>query len=643
MSRKRPEGGRQRVNLLEKYTSYRDLANLSRESIEQIAEDVRELIISVVTRNGGHLASSLGTVELTIALLRKFDPATDKIVFDVGHQMYAYKILTGRRDRFATLRTWGGISGFPKRAESPFDHFEAGHSSTSLSAALGFAKARDILGQDHHVVAVIGDASLMNGMAFEALNYTKEAKTKVIFVLNDNTMSISPRIGGFATQLARLSSSTTYGWLKKAIKDSFHSMPKGEALEHVVSRMKDQIKSMVKPENIFDELDINYWGPFDGHNVLEIETVLEMAKRYDKPVLIHVLTKKGKGYQKAEEQPTRFHGLSPLQDAKCGTVTATAGISWSGAAGEALIRMAEKDKRIVCLTAAMKDGSKLNAFEERFPNRFYDVGIAEEHLMTMAAGMAAGGLRPFVFIYSTFLQRAMDQLVHDIAMQNLPVVCAVDRAGLIGEDGETHQGVLDVSWGRSIPNMALLAPRDIDDLDVMFRNALRRTGPTMIRYSRGTAPQSLCRSSPPVNVDHIGPEVLYSGEEWALIGYGSTVPILLEARTLAVKQGLPAPAVIDLRQIKPLDEATLSRVLLGHDRVVVLEDGFTISGAGEAISSLASDLGSVVRVIRMGVPDAFIPHGSVEKQRVFCGMTAESVVAAYSLEKERTNRPIACL
>ena len=335
------------MNLLEKYTSYRDLANLSRESIEQIAEDVRELIISVVTRNGGHLASSLGTVELTIALLRKFDPATDKIVFDVGHQMYAYKILTGRRDRFATLRTWGGISGFPKRAESPFDHFEAGHSSTSLSAALGFAKARDILGQDHHVVAVIGDASLMNGMAFEALNYTKEAKTKVIFVLNDNTMSISPRIGGFATQLARLSSSTTYGWLKKAIKDSFHSMPKGEALEHVVSRMKDQIKSMVKPENIFDELDINYWGPFDGHNVLEIETVLEMAKRYDKPVLIHVLTKKGKGYQKAEEQPTRFHGLSPLQDAKGGTVTATAGISWSSAAGEALIRMAEKDKRIV--------------------------------------------------------------------------------------------------------------------------------------------------------------------------------------------------------------------------------------------------------------------------------------------------------
>ena len=631
------------MNLLEKYTSYRDLANLSRESIDRIAEDVRELIISVVTRNGGHLASSLGTVELTIALLRKFDPAADKIIFDVGHQMYAYKILTGRRDRFPTLRTWGGISGFPKRAESPFDHFEAGHSSTSLSAALGFAKARDILGQDHHVVAVIGDASLMNGMAFEALNYTKEAKTKVIFVLNDNTMSISPRIGGFATQLARLSSSTTYGWLKKAIKDSFHSMPKGEALEHVVSRMKDQIKSMVKPENIFDELDINYWGPFDGHNVLEIETVLEMAKRYDKPVLIHVLTKKGKGYQKAEEQPTRFHGLSPLQDAKGGTVATTAGISWSAAAGEALLRMAEKDKRIVCLTAAMKDGSKLNAFEERFPNRFYDVGIAEEHLMTMAAGMAAGGLRPFVFIYSTFLQRAMDQLVHDIAMQNLPVVCAVDRAGLIGEDGETHQGVLDVSWGRSIPNMAILAPRDADDLDLMFRNALRRTGPTMIRYSRGAAPQSLCRSHPPVNVDHIGPDLLYTGEEWALIGYGPMLPILLEARTLAMNQGLPAPTVIDLRQIKPLDEAALSRVLLEHDRVVVLEDGFIISGAGEAISSLASDLGSAVRVIRMGVPDAFIPHGSVDKQRAFCGMTAESVVAAYSLEKQRTNRPIACL
>ena len=632
------------VDLLGKYDSYKDLANLSKESLDRLAEDVRKLIISVVTKNGGHLASSLGTVELTISLLRKFDPAKDRIIFDVGHQMYAYKILTGRRDLFPTLRTWGGLSGFPKRGESEFDHFEAGHSSTSLSAALGFAKARDILEQDHHVVAVIGDASLMNGMAFEALNYTKEARTKVIFVLNDNTMSISPRIGGFATQLARLSSSTTYTWLKKTIKDSFHSMPRGEALEHVVSRMKDQIKSIVKPENIFDELDINYWGPFDGHNILEIETVLEMAKRYDKPVLLHILTKKGKGYAKAEEQPTRFHGLSPSSpEPKQNTDVRSPSISWSAAAGDTLVRLAEKDRSIVCLTAAMKEGSSLDGFEKRFPDRFYDVGIAEEHMLTMAAGMAAGGLRPVVFIYSTFLQRAMDQLVHDVAMQNLPVVCAVDRAGLVGEDGETHQGVLDISWGRPIPNMSILAPRDTEDLEVMFRHALKKNGPTKIRYPRGTAPVSLCRICPPANAEQIRPEVLYAGDEWCLIGFGSTIRTLLDARALAIAKGFPAPTVVDLRQIKPLDISVLAPFLLRHERIVILEDGFTISGAGEALSCLASDIGSQAVVIRLGVPDAFIPHGNVEKQRVFCGMTAESVVASYSLQKKRTPRPIACL
>ncbi len=622
------------MHILDRVNDYHDLKDMSSGALDILCQDLREEIINVVSKNGGHLASSLGTVELIVALLRQFNPLDDKIVFDVGHQTYAYKILTGRKNTFHTLREWRGISGFPKREESPCDHFDVGHSSTSLSAALGYAKARDIQNQDHHVVAVIGDGALLNGLAFEALNYTKDAHTKVIYVLNDNKMSISHRVGGFASHLAKLSSSPAYNNLKKYIKESCASIPQGQSIENVLSKLKDQIKSLVKPENIFDELDINYWGPFDGHNIHEMETVFEMAKRYHKSVLIHVVTQKGKGLQCAEEHPDTYHGV-PVN----GFGNKSSGTSWSASATETLCAMAEKDSRIVCLTAAMKNGTRLEDFASRFPDRFFDVGIAEEHMLTMAAGMAAGGLRPVVFIYSTFLQRAMDQLVHDVALQKLPVVLAVDRGGLVGEDGETHQGLFDITWCRSIPNMQMFIPRDRVDLERMFEYGLSQDTPVIIRYPRGTAPEEINRQEDMKSiVPPFRSELLVEGREWTLIGMGSTVGLCFECRQKAIEEGLPTPAILDLRSIKPLDWPVIDSHLMNDTFVVILEEGYKNGGIGEAISSRAAEHGYKAKVAPIGIPDIYVPHGTVHLQREFCGLTAQRVVNWYKENAKRTSR-----
>ncbi len=626
--------------LLDKIQDYRSLKNLTPESLELLASEIRDLILSVVLENGGHLASSLGTVELILALLRSFDPLQDRIIFDVGHQAYAYKILTGRKDRFGTLRQWNGISGFPKRGESPCDHFDVGHCSTSLSAALGYAKARDIRKEKRHVVAVIGDASLLNGLAFEALNYTRDAGTKVIYILNDNTMSINPRVGGLATHLARLSSSTGYNWLKKAIKDSCASLPRGQALENVLGRMKDHIKSMVKPANIFDEMDINYWGPFDGHNVEELENVFDLAKKYDKPVLLHVVTLKGKGFEKAEENPTKYHGVSPPPAAPASQTFAG---SWSEAASAAVLRLAEKDERIVCLTAAMKSGSRLDEFAARFPDRFFDVGIAEGHMITMAAGMAAGGLLPVVFIYSTFLQRGMDQLVHDVAMQNLPVIFAVDRAGLVGEDGETHHGLFDISWGRAVPNLTVTAPRDVAELDAFFSCAVSSGGPFLIRFPRGKAPLLIPGRGQKEGAgfpELLRPEILAEGSDWALLGYGRTVQLMLQARAAAEKASLPLPTVVDLKCVKPLDLPGILDILRAHPLVVTAEDGYLEGGAGEAVASAAKTLpaGEAPLVLCLGVPDLYVPQGTCARQDEYCGLTPGRVVSLYVEFKKKADR-----
>jgi len=614
------------MSILDKLTNYKDLQGLSYDSLDRLCQDIRSKIIQVVMENGGHLGSPLGAVELTVAILRQFDPSGDRIIFDVGHQCYAYKILTDRIQQFDTLRTWGGISGYPKREESRFDHFDVGHSSTSLSASLGYGKARDLLKEDHEVVAVVGDGSLLNGLTFEALNYVSEASTKVIFILNDNTMCISPRIGGFATYLARLSSNIHYRKLKNLVRDISLRLPKGEKIEKFLEGSKEKIKGLVKPGNIFDEMGINYWGPFDGHDIREMETVFTLAKKYDKPVIIHLITEKGKGYRKAEKEPWTYHGISPRYAHKCGK-------SWSSVTAETVEQIAAVEPSVVCLTAAMKEGNKLNHFQERFPDRFFDVGIAEEHMLTMAAGMAAGGLKPFVFIYSTFLQRAMDQLVHDIAMQNLPVVLLVDRAGLVGEDGETHHGLLDMAWNRSVPNLEIMAPRDRVDLDLMISYAFHRNGPSLIRYPRGEACEKLLRKGFLPKTFDRKTKILQRGKEWVLIGIGNTLALALKASRTAFEKGLPEPTVADLRILKPFDEKTLQDLFESHTLAVVLEEGYTKGGIGEGIASFVNENQINCKVARTGVPDMFIPQGTIEEQWHYCGITVDQVVNFYIEQK----------
>lgn len=581
-------------------------------------------MVRVVTENGGHLASSLGAVELIVSLLRVFDPRKDRILFDVGHQAYAYKILTDRLERFPTLRLEGGISGFPKRRESPFDHFDVGHSSTSISAALGYAKARDLMRQNHEVVAVIGDGALYNGLAMEALNNVKETQSRLTVIFNDNSMSISRPVGGLADYLARLAVNPYYKRFKEYVKDQCRKRQRGESIEDLLSRSKTRMKSLLQPNNIFEGLGISYWGPFDGHNLDELLEIFNLSRFYGQPLLIHLRTKKGKGYPPAEAEPTRYHGIP----GKTAEKTKPSGASWSDVVAHSVRELAETDERIVCLTAAMKDGTRLNGFEERWPNRCFDVGIAEGHLLTYAAGLAAGGMRPFVFIYSTFLQRAMDQLVHDIAMQDLPVVLLVDRAGLVGEDGETHHGLLDVCWGKSIPGMAIMAPRDAEEACWMIRESYRQEHPAMIRFPRGLAPDRLKASgNPDAPQDWGKAEVLIEGRApWTIMAYGKAVSLALEIHELAAREGLPEPSVLDLRFVRPADWDRIDTILSCNRLACVIEDGFVCGGFGEAIAARANSIPGSPRVLPFGVPDRYIPQATVAAQWRACGLTAKEIL-----------------
>ena len=597
------------MDLLTQGFTREDLLRIDEKKLPVLAKEVRAVIVDTVRKNGGHLGSSLGVVELTIALLRKFDPFTDRIIFDVGHQSYPYKILTDRFDKFSTLRLKDGISGFPRRTESPADHFNTGHSSTSISAALGYAKARDLLHEHRHVIAFIGDAALINGLAFEALNYVQETNTKLIIILNDNRHSISDRVGGFSTMLARLSANTLYRRMKNAIKR--RTSPK---VSKYLERARDHIKNLVKPGNMFEELGIKYWGPFDGHNIKNTEKILELAKNYDHPLLLHFTTQKGHGLPEAEADPTKYHQLSPEGEPK--------GRTWSEAASEIAEDIARKDDRIVCFTAAMATGVKLEQFAKDFPHRFFDVGIAESHMLTMAAGLAAGGMRPWVFIYSTFLQRAMDQLMHDIALQNLPVVLMVDRAGLAGSDGDTHQGLLDISWGRAIPNLEIYAPCDEDALRNAMLKAAEHDGPTLIRYPRGLMP--IKKLSPVVSDDGI--VKIQDGAFWAILGHGATVNTMLHARSRAGREGLCVPAVYDVRRVKPLDMNVLDEILTSYNLLAVMEENYMPGGIGEAVGARIAELNAAVRLFRFGVPDVCVRHATQLEQREMYGLTARNVI-----------------
>lgn len=597
------------MKFLKQGFSHEDLLRIDEKDLPVLAEEVRAVIIDTVKKNGGHLGSSLGAVELTIAMLRKFNPLNDRIIFDVGHQSYPYKILTDRFDKFHTLRLKDGISGFPRRNESPCDHFNTGHSSTSISAALGYAKARDLLNEDRHVIAFIGDASLINGLALEALNYIHETKTKIIIILNDNRHSISNRVGGFSTILAGLSANTFYRDIKNSIRKKA-----GVKFSPYFEKFRDIFKFIMKPNNIFDELDINYWGPFNGHDIKNAEKVLELAKNYYRPVLLHFNTVKGKGLPEAEENPTKYHQLAPLNTKKSRT--------WSEAASKIIEEFAEKDKKIICFTAAMITGVKLEKFAEKFPDRFFDVGITESHMLTMAAGMAAGGMRPYVFVYSTFLQRAMDQLMHDIALQNLPVVLMVDRAGLAGSDGDTHQGLLDISWGRAVPNFEIFAPSDENSLRDAMILASQRNAPTLIRYPRGAIPEKNFETLEIKN----GIAKLYDGKKIALLGYGASVETMLKTKELASDYGLEKPSIYDVRRIKPLDNDVLDEILNRHEIVCTVEESYKAGGIGEAVAARASEKNFSVKVLRFGVPDVCVKHATQSEQRELYGLTPENIL-----------------
>lgn len=615
--------------------NYKEILNIEPEKLPELAAEVRKIIIDTVMKNGGHLGSSLGAVDLIIAMLRCFDPVKDRIIFDVGHQAYAYKILTDRFKKFNTLRQQNGISGFPRRGESPCDHFNTGHSSTSISAALGYAKARDILNENRNIIAFIGDAALINGLALEALNYVHETgldaskPTKLIIVLNDNKHSISNRVGGFSTMLARLSANTSYNKIKSAIKECCKILPAGEALQRRLEGIRDQIKNLVKPENMFDDLDINYWGPFDGHDISSCEMIFELAKNYDRPVLLHFITQKGKGMPEAEKDPTKYHQVAP----KNNNAEKSKRFIWSEAASSIIEDIAAKDPRIVCFTAAMSTGVKLENFKKHFPERFFDVGIAESHMLTMAAGMAAGGLRPWVFIYSTFLQRAMDQLMHDIALQNLPVVLMIDRAGLVGSDGDTHQGLLDVSWGRAVPNLEIYSPSDENSLRAMINYAVKHDGPLMIRYPRGELPERIIYDKDFNLNKNLGIIKLRDGEKCALLGHGVMTHILLDAQEQAKNNknlNLTVPAVFDILRLKPLDEKILDEIFNNFELIITAEENYLAGGIGEAIAAKIAESGKKIILKRFGVPDVCVQHANSNEQREIFGLTAKNILEVLS-------------
>jgi len=579
-----------------------DVKALTQEELSRLCTEIRELLVSVVTENGGHLASNLGVVELAIALHRVFDTPKDKIIWDVGHQSYVHKLLTGRKERFRSLRQYGGLSGFPDPNESPHDAFTTGHGGTSISAALGMALARDLTGGDHHVVAVIGDGCLTCGMAYEALNHAGHLDTRLIVVLNDNGMSISPTVGGIAKHLNAIRMSHRYIQAKKETTHVLSFLPAGKKLYRALRRLKEGVKAVVMPTVMWEQLGFTYVGPVDGHNIAELEASLTHARNYYKPVIVHVLTKKGKGYKPAEDNPTLFHGLSPKGE-KSDTMP-----TYSQIFAQTVSRLLKEDPKIAVISAAMVEGNSLSALVKEFPERIYDVGISEQHAVTLAAGLATQGFMPIVAIYSTFLQRAFDQILHDICLPDLPVIFALDRSGVVGEDGKTHQGIFDLSYLALMPNMIVCAPKDGNELQNMVYTALGTKHPIAIRYPRGRG-----NGATLITEFHALPigkaEIMKHGRDIAVIGIGSTVMPCLEAAKHLALWGIDA-TVVNARFAKPLDAELILSVANQLKKVITVEENVLSGGFGAAVLELLEKAGiSDVKVKRLGIPDEFVTHG----------------------------------
>lgn len=606
------------TNLLEQINSPKDLKKLTLEEKETLSQEIRDLIIDVTSKNGGHVASNLGVVELTIALHSIFDTPKDKIVWDVGHQCYVHKILTGRREEFQNIRKLGGISGFPKICESEYDNFNTGHSSTSISIATGMARARDILNENYEVVAVIGDGSLTGGMALEALNDAGSSKANVKVILNDNEMSISKNVGGIPLYLSKMRTKTGYTRSNRKIKAIVNKIPYiGKPIISFAHYTKQIIKRAVFRNMYFEDIGFTYLGPVDGHNIKKLEDILERSKKIKGPVLIHVVTKKGKGYKLAEENPDKFHGISAYNK-ETGEVKKSK--NYSKVFGEKLVKIASEDKKIVAVTAAMRDGTGLKEFAEKFPNRFFDVGIAEQHALGLIAGMARAGLKPVLPIYSSFLQRGYDQIIHDIALSRIPVTVCIDRAGIVGNDGETHQGIFDLSFLSSIPNIVIMAPKNFEELDKMLEFGVNLDKPVFIRYPRGGENFSF-ESTEDIELGKA--EIVQEGTDLSIIAIGNMVGRAEEVASLLPEKSVE---IINARFLKPLDEETILNSIRKTGYCITIEDNLLKGGLGSAVVEAVnkSDIQDV-KIKSFGYDDTFVEHGTVKELEDKYGLSAEKI------------------
>lgn len=610
--------------ILEKINETNDIKKIKPEEYAELASEIRQFLVEHVSKTGGHLSSNLGVVELTMALHLFLDFPEDKLVWDVGHQSYTHKILTGRKEGFRTLRQFGGMSGFPKRKESDADAFNTGHSSTSISAALGMAKARDIKGGNNKIVAVIGDGALSGGMAFEALNNAGRMKTNMIIVLNDNNMSISENVGGLANYLGKIRTNNHYQDLKNDVENTLLKVPMiGDKIADKLKRSKDSIKRLVVPGMLFEDMGLTYIGPLNGHNLPLMLSALETASKQKGAVLVHVVTKKGKGFSMAEKNPSAFHGVNPFE-LKTGKAKAVkTGSTYTDIFSNTLCKMANKRKDIVAITAAMPSGTGLIPFKEAYPERFYDVGIAEEHAVTFAAGLAAEGLRPVVAVYSTFLQRAYDQILHDVCISKLPVIFAIDRAGLVGNDGETHQGIFDLSFLMNIPNLTIMAPKNGNELEKMLQFALTINGPVAIRYPRGLAYQGLSDKNE---------SIVLGKSEWiekesgiALLAYGNMVKTAEEVRRKLKEEGRTV-SLINMRFAAPMDMECIDEIAQNHSIIVTLEENVENGGIGQVVSGYICKKGLPLKQMNVSVPNQFVEHGDVKQLYQYLDIDADSIV-----------------
>ena len=596
--------------MLEKINSTEDLKKLTIKEKEDLAKDIREYILKIVSENGGHLASNLGVVELTLALESVFDPNIDKIVWDVGHQSYVHKILNGRKEELKNIRKFKGIAGFPKTNESASDCFNTGHSSTSISAAMGMAKARDLKKENHSVIAVIGDGALTGGMALEALNHIGSTKTNVIVVLNDNEMSISKNIGGLNMFLSKLRAQKCYTMSNKKVRTAIEKIPLiGNFIVKLIRRIKKGIKQLIIPKMFFEDIGFKYLGPIDGHDIEDMEDIFNKAKELNEPVLIHILTKKGKGYDIAENMPDKFHATSPF-DLETGKPKKEKKKDYSKVFGEKLIKIASKNEKVVAITASMKDGTGLTEFSNKFPDRFFDVGIAEQHALTFAAGLAKEGMIPFVPIYSSFYQRAYDQVIHDICLQNLKVIMCVDRAGIVGQDGETHQGIFDMSFFKLIPNITIMAPKDFKELENMMDYAINVDGPVVIRYPRGAEANEKFTIYSDLRYNKA--ELLLKGEDVSIIAIGNQVAKALKIAKNFKNKGISAE-LINVRVLKPLDKYTILHSISKTKFVVTIEDNTLVGGLASSIKELIAEKHINATIRNFGYPDVFVEHGNVDE------------------------------